>query len=153
MAVLFQPMLSQTFLFIFNKQQVFSELHLADENQPVGTTHLTPRSLVVTEIPSRSEGMEERHPSRKLKLLMTLRFPSFPVTRVEPTICDLNLKTDVPGTDLFLSVPILILCFISPRYSLLKALAENFLSCGRPSEDCWKTSLPILPLGRRWRPT
>lgn len=58
---------------------------------------------------------------------------------VESTISFRDPKTEVTGTDQFLWVPILILCLlllISPRYSLLRASVENFLSCGRPSEDC-----------------
>lgn len=92
-----------------------------------------PRSLVVTEI-------GEKAPVQKTGIAHDLfRFPLFPVARVEPTICYLDPNTEVAGTDQFLLVSIFIfylLLFISPRYNLLRALAENFLSCRRPSEDC-----------------
>lgn len=34
----------------------------------MGTTHLTPRSLVVTEIPGRPEGMGEKAPVQKTEI-------------------------------------------------------------------------------------
>ena len=78
----------------------------------MGTTHLMPRSLVVTEIPSRSEEMGKKVPVQKTGTAHDLlRFPLFPVTSVEPAFGYLDLKTEVPGTDPFLSVPILTLCF------------------------------------------
>lgn len=58
----------------------------------MGTTHLMPRSLVVTEIPSRSEEMGKKVPVQKTGIAHDLlRFPLFPVTRVEPAFGYLDL--------------------------------------------------------------